>query len=349
MMYQPRVSIVIPTFNQRPEYLRASLNSALSQTYGNFEVVVSDNHSTNEVPSVLATYSDPRLRIIRPDKHLQLTEHFAFAMDAARGEFLSILSSDDWVAPDWLSSLMPLFDGHPEAVFGFGEIINVDHDNLDQANYLYRKGAMPTGVYLPEHMLPIMFGFDRNASWMIGDVIRASAYREAGGIGYGGLKYSSDWALAVRLLELGSAVYVNQPIARYRTWGRAEGKVDSSRFVASTSDIVEVYKMLEGSPKLQGALRQLQPRLVKAKRAKARLHTLMLLEALALGDVEEPTLGRVKELICKLDPSARRRWLMAACGLPLGSVLRLIYGPAMGAYRSDIGQWLMGRKQILAK
>ena len=54
MKNRPTVSILIPTYNQRPDFLRATLRSVLAQTYTDFEVVVSDNHSTNEAPQVLA-------------------------------------------------------------------------------------------------------------------------------------------------------------------------------------------------------------------------------------------------------------------------------------------------------
>jgi cellulose synthase/poly-beta-1,6-N-acetylglucosamine synthase-like glycosyltransferase len=65
-MSLPLVSIVIPTFNQRPQFLRDSLSSALAQTYGQIEVIVSDNHSTNGTAALLAEYDDPRLRVVRP-------------------------------------------------------------------------------------------------------------------------------------------------------------------------------------------------------------------------------------------------------------------------------------------
>ena len=92
------------------------------------------------------------------------------------------------------------------------------------------------------------------------------------------------------------------------------------------------------------ALSQLQPQLAKAKRDKAWHHTLLLLEQLALGEVAEPALGRVKEQIAELNPSVGCRLLLTSCGMGAGPALRLLHGPAMSAYRSHAGQWLMGRK-----
>src|SRR5258707_326013 len=99
-MNRPHVSIVIPTYNQNREFLRAAVASALSQTYERFEVIVSNNHSTNDTVQVLSEFADERLKVVCPRDHLPMTENFAFAADQASGEYISFLASDDWVHPN---------------------------------------------------------------------------------------------------------------------------------------------------------------------------------------------------------------------------------------------------------
>ena len=55
-MNPPLVSIIVPVYNQRPDFLRECIESVINQTYTNIEIIISDNHSTNETPEVLNTY-----------------------------------------------------------------------------------------------------------------------------------------------------------------------------------------------------------------------------------------------------------------------------------------------------
>jgi len=60
----PRLTIAILTFN-RADLVGRAIESALAQTYADIEILVSDNGSVDSTPSVLASYSDPRLRTFR--------------------------------------------------------------------------------------------------------------------------------------------------------------------------------------------------------------------------------------------------------------------------------------------
>ena len=211
-MAEPLVSIILGFYNQRPDFLRATIRSVLAQTYQNFDLVVSDNHSTNGSSKVLDEFSDPRMRVIRPPQHVAMVPHFAFAAQHAKGEFISFLASDDLVSPDWLEALVPMFDDRPDVVFGFGEIANFPFEDPDQIRFLCREGMFPTGIYSAEQLLPLIFPFNRASSWMVGDLIRIDAYRQTAGNNFlekAGIAYSGDHALSLRLLEIGSAAYVN--------------------------------------------------------------------------------------------------------------------------------------------
>jgi len=94
---QPLVSIVIPVYNQKIQYLQEALESALNQTYTTIEVIVSDNHSTNDVPAYLASVEDDRLRVKKPEQFLPMAQNFQFAADQATGEFVVFLCSDDYL------------------------------------------------------------------------------------------------------------------------------------------------------------------------------------------------------------------------------------------------------------
>ena len=99
----PLVSIVIPTWN-RAAVLPRALTSVLGQTFTDFEVVVVDDGSTDETPTVLSGYADRRVRSVRQVNQGESAARNTGARNA-RGRILMFLDSDDEVKPDWVAKL----------------------------------------------------------------------------------------------------------------------------------------------------------------------------------------------------------------------------------------------------
>lgn len=100
------VSTVIPTYNRREELTRA-IDSALAQTYGNQEVLVVDDGSTDGTAQMLAQrYSDRVRCICRPNGGVSSARNQG--MREARGEFIALLDSDDEWLPMKLEKQMAL-------------------------------------------------------------------------------------------------------------------------------------------------------------------------------------------------------------------------------------------------
>jgi glycosyltransferase involved in cell wall biosynthesis len=104
---QPMVSLCIPTKN-RARTIRACLESIRAQQYPSLEIIVVDNQSTDETPTIAAQYADHMLSSPGPLGLVRQT-----SIDAARGEILGIID-DDIVMPDpqWLSRAVRLFDAN---------------------------------------------------------------------------------------------------------------------------------------------------------------------------------------------------------------------------------------------
>ena len=83
----PLITICIPTRN-RSSLLKACVESALTQTYQNIEVLVSDNASTDDTLAVLESMDDGRLRILRNREDIGGAENFANCIREARGDYL---------------------------------------------------------------------------------------------------------------------------------------------------------------------------------------------------------------------------------------------------------------------
>lgn len=99
-MVSPLFTIGIPTYN-RAEFLKESLQAALSQSYENIQVVVSDNASTDHTEEVVRSFKDPRIKYSRNDENIGPFPNFARAVDLADGHFFSWLQDDDLIFADF--------------------------------------------------------------------------------------------------------------------------------------------------------------------------------------------------------------------------------------------------------
>ncbi len=101
---QPLISVVIPTFN-RSELLNLAIKSVLRQTFEDFEIVVSDNCSTDNTAVMVKAFSDPRVKYFRPPSHCVIAENWEFARKKASGDLIMMLGDDDAV----VSSALEVF------------------------------------------------------------------------------------------------------------------------------------------------------------------------------------------------------------------------------------------------
>lgn len=142
MVRNPLVSILIPVFN-REEVILETLDSALSQTYKNFELVVVDNCSSDRTWELLKGYAvnDPRVKVFRNSSNVGPVNNWRECVRRASGEYAKILWSDDLIAPDYLEKTVPyLNDIDVGFVFSAVELFN---QNKRWGAYSIGK----TGVY----------------------------------------------------------------------------------------------------------------------------------------------------------------------------------------------------------
>ncbi len=102
----PLVSICIPSYNYA-RYLGTTIDSALAQTYQNFEILVSDNASTDDTQQVLEAYQgDPRIQIFLQPENLGIPGNVNFLLRQAQGDFIIFVGADDAMLPNYLTSCL---------------------------------------------------------------------------------------------------------------------------------------------------------------------------------------------------------------------------------------------------
>lgn len=113
----PRLSIGLPVYNGE-NYLSESLDALLGQTYTDFELIISDNASTDSTRDICLSYArrDSRIRYFRQERNIGLSPNRNFVTQQARGELFKGASHDDLYARDLLRLSIAGLDEHPEVV-----------------------------------------------------------------------------------------------------------------------------------------------------------------------------------------------------------------------------------------
>jgi len=142
----PRVSVVVPAFNESAEVLAASLGSLRAQTYDDFECVVVDESTRPELAQACraACELDPRFRYVHPSTRLGLAASLNYGIQLARGELIARFDSDDICMPERLAQQVVYMDAYPEVgVLGGGlEIIAEDGRTLAFRDYPQEHDAI---------------------------------------------------------------------------------------------------------------------------------------------------------------------------------------------------------------
>lgn len=100
-MNEAKISVCIPVFNGE-EFIREALDSVLSQSYNNIELIIVDNQSTDTTVSIIKSYTDPRIKFFQNDTNIGMIPNWNRALELATGDYVKILPADDVLMPECL-------------------------------------------------------------------------------------------------------------------------------------------------------------------------------------------------------------------------------------------------------
>lgn len=109
----PLVSIVMPVFNDMA-YLSVAIESVLGQTYPHWELLIIDDGSTDETPTLLQNWTDARIRVIRNPENWGVTRSLQRGLALAQGSYIARMDSDDVALPTRLAKQVQFLERHPE-------------------------------------------------------------------------------------------------------------------------------------------------------------------------------------------------------------------------------------------
>lgn len=123
----PQTSIALPVYNGE-RYLREALDSILGQTYDNFEIIITDNASTDATQAICTEYAhnDPRVRYYRNPQNIGVYPNFELGISLARGIYFKWMAHDDQHDPHYLEMCTNLLTADPTVALAHAQVAFID-------------------------------------------------------------------------------------------------------------------------------------------------------------------------------------------------------------------------------
>jgi len=198
------VSILLPVYNCG-RYLRDALESLLSQTFQDFELLAIDDGSADNTAEILHSYQDRRLRVVHNERNLGLVKTLNRGLELAQGRYIARADADDIYLPERLEKQFSFIEQHPEFAAVGSWYLKIDPEGKRLG--ITKTPADPEAIrfrILTENSMahPTMF-FSREVANSLG--------------GYSDLKLVEDWDLWSRMLSSGYKIAnIPEALVKYR-------------------------------------------------------------------------------------------------------------------------------------
>lgn len=218
----PRVSVLIPAFNSA-QWIGSAIDSALAQSYRDFEVIVIDDGSIDRTPDVIASYGNHIRCLYQANAGVSNARNQGLRVST--GELIAYMDADDAWYPQKLKCQIEFLDGHPQCGLVHSDVAVID----EHGKIIYSR-------FNQETARPVPSGYCRQALLqrchiqLPSVVERRKCIEEAGGFDER-LMALEDYLHWITVSLKGWAFgYVNEPLAKYR-WRRGSVSSDKRLFL----------------------------------------------------------------------------------------------------------------------
>ncbi|HTX27468.1 MAG TPA: glycosyltransferase family 2 protein [Streptosporangiaceae bacterium] len=180
MTATPRLTIGLPVYNGE-RYLAQAIDALLGQSYEDFELIISDNASTDGTAEICrrSAQHDARVRYIRQPKNIGLAPNHNVVVEEARGELFKWAANDDLYAGDLIERCVQALDQHPDVVLAHCWTALIDGSGTVTRAYEYPLST--SSPRAPERFRSLLFdsGGDDDYGVIRTDVLRRTAMKES--------------------------------------------------------------------------------------------------------------------------------------------------------------------------
>ena len=166
---KPLISIGLPVYNGE-KYVQEAVESILNQTFTDFELIISDNASTDKTEAICRAFAsrDERVSYIRHDQNFGAARNFNHVVDLARGDYFCWVAHDDIIAPEYLQVCLDALMKRNDLVMAFTHAMNIDENGQSlgyKADILHSDNMNPATRFrysiCVEHSCLAIFGLIR--------------------------------------------------------------------------------------------------------------------------------------------------------------------------------------------
>ncbi len=203
---KPKISLIIGVYNGAGK-LRESLDSILSQTFSDFEIVIVNDASTDETATVLSEYAvrDTRIKIIINEKNFGLTKSLNRGIIASSGDYIARMDNGDISYPARFEKQVAFLDTHKEYCM-VGSFANLTND-----------ASVVIGVLqYPATNEEIVRKLIRHNLFVHSSVMMRRSILEEVGFYNEAWRYAQDYELFFRMIQKGKVANIAEPLVSYR-------------------------------------------------------------------------------------------------------------------------------------
>jgi glycosyltransferase involved in cell wall biosynthesis len=138
----PVVSICLPVYNGE-NYVAGAIESMLAQTFADFELIITDNASTDRTEEICRKFADadPRVRYHRNERNVGGARNQAIAVQLSRGRYVRLSAHDDKIAPTHLEECLAVLKERPDVVIAFTTTVEIDEVGAVIRHYRNTRGT----------------------------------------------------------------------------------------------------------------------------------------------------------------------------------------------------------------
>lgn len=207
----PKVSVLMPCYNGA-KYILESIDSVLSQSFDDFELIIVDDQSNDDTFSIINAIDDPRVKVYKNDVNQGLVGNWNSAIEKSSGDYIHFLFQDDLMLPGALDAGVKALDSHPQCSLCFSSSNVIDSTgSVTMRRRPFKSDCIFDGRTFARKTFRSynIYGEPSNV------LFRRSAYLEVGPFN-DALSYSPDWEYWIRLSLVGDVYYLSGKFSAFR-------------------------------------------------------------------------------------------------------------------------------------
>lgn len=250
------ISICLPVFNGE-KFLSLAIDSVLTQTYSNFELLISDDCSTDDSLEIIKRYAekDKRIRFWKNDKRLGLFHNYNQCISNSLGEYIKPFAQDDLWHPAMLSECAKILSENPDValVSTRRRIIDGEGCEVQESPLMTPADLFPERFVIPKNEVVARSLFPLEN--FIGEPCTVMFRTEHASYGFStDLRQLGDLEYWIRILRNGDYAFINEPLASFRK--HKDGASASNGLqLWHASDIIHMSYSVEGEIEEAGKTR----------------------------------------------------------------------------------------------